>query len=83
MARASLVVPDGHCAVAATTASRRAAIVALLVFYVIAPQCASTLIVVRRESGSWRWAAFLFVYLSVLAYVAALLAYRLASSLAG
>jgi ferrous iron transport protein B len=59
------------------------AIAALLAFYVIAPQCASTLAVVRRESGSWRWVVFLFVYLSVLAYLAALLAHRVAAALAG
>jgi ferrous iron transport protein B len=59
------------------------AIAALLAFYVIAPQCASTLAVVRRESGSWRWVAFLFVYLSVLAYLAALLAHRVAAALVG
>jgi ferrous iron transport protein B len=59
------------------------AIAALLAFYVIAPQCASTLAVVRRESGSWRWVAFLFVYLTVLAYLAGLLAHRVAAALVG
>jgi ferrous iron transport protein B len=59
------------------------AIAALLAFYVIAPQCASTLAVIRREAGSWRWAAFVFVYLSVLAYLAALLAHRVAAALVG
>jgi ferrous iron transport protein B len=59
------------------------AIAALLAFYVIAPQCASTLAVVRRESGSWRWVAFVFVYLSVLAYLAALLAHRVAAAVVG
>ena len=39
--------------------------------------------VVRRESGSWRWVAFLFVYLTVLAYVAALIAHRLTATLTG
>jgi ferrous iron transport protein B len=56
------------------------AIVALLVFYVIAPQCASTLVVVKREAGSWRWAAFVFVYLTVLAYLAALLAHAVVTA---
>jgi ferrous iron transport protein B len=59
------------------------AIVALLVFYVIAPQCASTLAVVRREAGSWGHAAFVFVYLTVLAYAAALLAHRLTAAFTG
>jgi ferrous iron transport protein B len=59
------------------------AILALLAFYVIAPQCTSTLVVVARESGSWRWAAFVFVYLTVLAYLAALLAKWVAGLVAG
>jgi ferrous iron transport protein B len=59
------------------------AIAALLTFFVIAPQCASTLAVVRRESGSWRWVLLLFVYLTVLAYVGALIAHRIAASIAG
>lgn len=40
----------------------------LIVFYVYACQCVSTLAVVRRESGSWRWPVLLFVYMTVLAY---------------
>lgn len=49
---------------------------ALMVFFVLACQCMSTLAVVRRESGSWRWPAFMFTYQTVLAYVAALLIYQ-------
>jgi ferrous iron transport protein B len=59
------------------------AIAALLAFFVIAPQCASTLAVVRRESGSWRWVLLLFVYLTGLAYVAALIAHRIAAAVVG
>ncbi len=44
---------------------------ALVVFFAFAMQCASTLAVVRRETNSWRWPALQFVYMSVLAYVAA------------
>jgi ferrous iron transport protein B len=50
--------------------------VALMVFFVLACQCASTLAVVRRESGSWRWPAFMFAYQTVLAYAAALVVYQ-------
>ena len=50
--------------------------VALMVFFVLACQCASTLAVVRRESGSWRWPAFMFAYQTALAYVAALVVYQ-------
>ncbi len=48
-----------------------ATLVALLLFYMIAPQCASTLAVIRRESGSWGWAALAFGYLTVLAFAVA------------
>ena len=44
----------------------------LLVFYVLAMQCLPTLAVTRREAGGWRWAALQLVYMSGLAYVAAL-----------
>ena len=43
--------------------------VCLMVFFVLACQCMSTLSVITRESGSWRWAAFLFGYMTVVAYV--------------
>lgn len=48
----------------------------LLVFFVLAMQCLPTQAVMRRESGSWRWAAFQFGYMTVLAYVAALVTYQ-------
>ena len=44
---------------------------AFLAWYVFAPQCMATLAVARREMNSWRWTAFMFGYLFVLAYVAA------------
>jgi ferrous iron transport protein B len=49
---------------------------ALMVFYVLAMQCLSTLAVVRRETNSWGWPAFQFVYMTVLAYGAAFLVYQ-------
>ncbi len=58
-------------------------VAALLAFYVFALQCASTLAVIRRETNSWRWPAFAFGYLLVLAYAAALLANRLTAAVAG
>ena len=48
----------------------------LLVFFVLAMQCMSTLATVRRETRSWKWPAFQFAYMSVLAYVASLLVYQ-------
>lgn len=50
----------------------------LLVFYVFACQCFSTLAVVRRETGSWKWPTVMFIYMTFLAYVAAFATYRLA-----
>jgi ferrous iron transport protein B len=51
---------------------------ALLAWYIFAPQCASTLAVIRRETGSWRWMAVTFAYMLVLAYVAAFITYHTA-----
>lgn len=48
----------------------------LLVFYVLALQCVSTLVVAWRETGSWRWAALMLVSATGLAYVAALAVYQ-------
>jgi ferrous iron transport protein B len=55
----------------------------LLAWYVFAPQCLATLAAVRRETNSWRWAAFMFVYLMALAYLAAFFTYRIALALGG
>ena len=53
----------------------------LMVWYVFAPQCLSTLAVVRRETNSWRWSIFLLVYMTLLAYLASFLTYRVVSGL--
>jgi ferrous iron transport protein B len=53
----------------------------LLVWYIFAPQCASTLAVIRRETGSWKWMALTFVYMLVLAYSASLATYNIALAL--
>ncbi|MDD5334775.1 MAG: ferrous iron transporter B [Rhodoferax sp.] len=50
---------------------------ALLAWFVFAPQCLSTLAVVRRETNSWRYPLFMALYLFVLAYAAAFATYRL------
>ncbi len=54
---------------------------ALLVWYIFAPQCASTLAVIRRETGSWRWMAITFTYMLALAYLASLITYNVAIAL--
>ncbi len=49
----------------------------LLIFYVFAMQCMSTLAVVRRETGSWKWAFIQFVYMTGTAYLCSFLVYQL------
>jgi ferrous iron transport protein B len=51
--------------------------VSLLVFFAFAMQCMSTLAVVRRETGSWKWPAIQFTYMGVLAYVSSFIVYHL------
>ena len=53
------------------------AAIALLFFFAFAMQCTSTLAVVRRETGSWRWPLAQFTYMGALAYGAAFLAFHL------
>jgi ferrous iron transport protein B len=48
----------------------------VMVFFALCCQCVSTLAVIRRETNSWRWPAFTFVYMTALAYIGALLVYR-------
>jgi len=48
----------------------------LLAWYVFAPQCISTLAVVKRETNSWRYPLLMAAYLFALAYVAAFITYR-------
>jgi ferrous iron transport protein B len=50
----------------------------LLAWYIFAPQCASTLAVIRRETGSSKWMAVTFGYMLALAYVASLATYHIA-----
>jgi ferrous iron transport protein B len=53
----------------------------LLAWYIFAPQCASTLAVIRRETGSWKWMAITFAYMFALAYAASLATYNIARAL--
>ncbi len=56
---------------------------ALLAWYVFAPQCLSTLAVVRRETNSWRYPLLMAGYLFALAYLAAFVTYHVALALGG
>jgi ferrous iron transport protein B len=53
----------------------------LLAWYVFAPQCLSTLSVVKRETNSWRYPLLMAGYLFALAYVAAFATYHIAVAL--
>ncbi len=48
----------------------------VLVFFALCSQCASTLAVIRRETRSWRWPLFTFTYMTVLAYLGALVTFQ-------
>jgi ferrous iron transport protein B len=56
--------------------------VSLLVWFVLAMQCMSTLAVVRRETGSWKWSLAMLLYMNALAYVACLAVYQVGKLLA-
>ncbi len=66
--------PDGTPAFTAATC------LSLLVFYALAMQCLPTQAVARRETGGWKWPLVQLGYMTVLAYVAALATYQLASA---
>jgi ferrous iron transport protein B len=53
----------------------------LLAWYIFAPQCASTLAVIRRETGSWKYMALTFGYMLALAYAASLATFNVAVAL--
>ena len=49
-----------------------------LAWFIFAPQCASTLAVIRRETGGTKWMVITFVYMFALAYLASLITYKIA-----
>lgn len=51
--------------------------VSLMVFYVFALQCVSTIAIVRRETGGWKWPLLQLVFMTGLAYLCALLVYQI------
>jgi ferrous iron transport protein B len=69
--------PDGTPVYSAATC------VSLLVFFVLAMQCLPTSIVAKKETGSWKWPALQFAYMSALAYGTAWVAFVVTSSLVG
>ena len=53
----------------------------IMVFFALCAQCVSTLAVIQRETGAWRWPVLTFVYMTVLAYIGAFVTYRLGMAL--
>ena len=53
----------------------------IMVFFALCAQCASTLVVIWRETASWRWPLFTFAYMTGLAYIAAYLTFQIGSRL--
>jgi ferrous iron transport protein B len=55
--------------------------ISLLVWFVLAMQCMSTLAIVRRETGGWKWPLFMLAYMNGLAYIVSLLIFQIGSRL--
>ena len=53
------------------------------VFFVFALQCTSTIAIIKRETNSWWWPTFTFLYMTALAYVGALLTYQIGTAVLG
>lgn len=54
-----------------------AAALSLMVFYVLAMQCMSTLAVVKRETRTWKWPVFQFIYMTGLAYAVSFITFHI------
>jgi ferrous iron transport protein B len=55
----------------------------IMVFFALCAQCSSTLVIIRRETNSWSWPAFTFIYMTSLAYIGALITYQLGRLIVG
>ena len=53
----------------------------VMVFFALCCQCAATLAVIKRETNSWTWPLATFTYMTLLAYLGALVTYQVASRL--
>ena len=49
----------------------------IMVFFALCSQCAATLATIKRETNSWLWPLFSFTYMTVLAYIGALIVYQI------
>lgn len=53
--------------------------VSLLLFYLFALQCVSTMVVMKKETGGWKWPIIQFIFMGVMAYLSAFAAYQILS----
>ncbi len=53
----------------------------IMVFFALCAQCASTLVVIGRETGSWVWPVVTFIYMTLLAWLGAFAIYRIGLAL--
>jgi ferrous iron transport protein B len=69
--------PDGHPVYSPLVG------LSLMVFFALACQCMSTLAVVRRETGGWRWPLLQLAAMNALAYIVCLGVYQIGSRIFG
>ncbi|PQV65412.1 ferrous iron transport protein B [Abditibacterium utsteinense] len=62
--------PDGRPVWTTLTA------VSILVYFVLAMQCVSTLAIVKRETGGWKWPIFMQIYMTALAWIASFIIFQ-------
>ncbi len=55
-------------------------VIGLLIFYACCLQCVATLAIIRRETNTWRWPAFAWVYMTTIGYLGALAAYQIGTA---
>ena len=79
------IAGENEAGLVATLAAKwsMASALAFLAWYVFAPQCLSTLAVVKRETNGWFWPFVMFAYMTALAYIAAFATYRIAGAIIG
>jgi ferrous iron transport protein B len=53
----------------------------IMVFFALCCQCGATVVTIRQETGSWKYAAGVFAYMTVMAYIGSLVVYQIASRL--
>lgn len=75
-ALANATWPDGSPLFTIPTA------ISIMVFFALCAQCGATLMVIRRETNSWYWPLFTFVYMTALAYIGAWIVFQVGTLLA-